>query len=138
MEKEPKKISGYLPFSQKIKDIIKKIPQGKVTTYGQIATGAGNPRATRLVVWILNSSSEKERLPWHRVINGKGQISLKPGQGYEIQKELLRKEGVKFGENDTVDFERYLWTPSYRLKSNRSGKPDAKLKQWHKSASRTK
>ena len=86
--------TGYSSFSQRIKDIIKKIPRGKVATYGQIATMAGNPRAARQVVRILHSSSRKDRLPWHRVINSKGRISLKPGFGYETQKSLLLKERI--------------------------------------------
>ncbi len=92
--------------------MIKKIPRGKVATYGQIATMAGNPRAARQVVRILHSSSRKDRLPWHRVINSKGRISLEPGSGYETQKLLLLKEGVQFDENDTIDFGQYLWAPT--------------------------
>jgi methylated-DNA-protein-cysteine methyltransferase-like protein len=99
-------------LTQRIKDIIKKIPKGKVATYGQIATLAGNPRAARLVIWVLNSSSQKDKLPWQRVINGKGKISLKPGYGYEIQKAMLLKEGVEFNEKDAIDFDRFLWTPT--------------------------
>lgn len=98
-------------FSRRVKELITRIPRGKVATYGQIAAYAGNPRAARQVVWILHSSSGKEKLPWHRVINSKGRISLKPNYGYEIQRELLRKEGIEFDENDTVDFGRYLWFP---------------------------
>jgi methylated-DNA-protein-cysteine methyltransferase-like protein len=112
MEEKRKDTLEVHSFTQRVKDIIKKIPRGKVATYGQIAALAGNPRATRLVVWILNSSSRKDKLPWHRVINSKGQISLKPNYGYEIQKELLRKEGVKFDENEKIDFDRYLWSQS--------------------------
>jgi methylated-DNA-protein-cysteine methyltransferase-like protein len=98
-------------FSHRVKELIKRIPRGKVATYGQIAAYAGNPRAARQVVWILHSSSGKEKLPWHRVINSKGRISLKPNYGYEIQRELLRQEGVKFAENEAVDFKRFLWSP---------------------------
>lgn len=97
------------PFSQRVKDIIKKIPTGKVATYGQIATYAGNPRASRQVAWILHSSSRKDSLPWHRVINSKGFISLPHNGGYETQKELLETEGVVFDKNDRINFERYLW-----------------------------
>jgi len=99
-----------ISFTQKVKQIIKKIPRGKVATYGQIAAYACSPRAVRQVVWILNSSSRKDKLPWHRVINRQGKISLKPNHGYEIQKMMLEKEGVKFDKNDVIDFERYLWT----------------------------
>jgi len=98
-------------FTERVKDIIKKIPRGKVATYGQIAAYAGNPWAARQVVRILHASARKEKLPWHRVVNREGRIALKPGHGYEIQKELLRKEGIKFDKNDTIDFDRYLWSP---------------------------
>jgi methylated-DNA-protein-cysteine methyltransferase-like protein len=98
-------------FYQRVIAIIKNIPEGKVATYGQIATYAGNPRAARQVSFILHSSSEKEDLPWHRVINSKGSISLKPGHGYELQKQMLKKEGITFKENDCIDLKRFLWTP---------------------------
>jgi methylated-DNA-protein-cysteine methyltransferase-like protein len=99
------------PFTKTVKALIKKIPRGKVATYGQIAAYAGSPRAARQVVRILHSSSESDKLPWHRVINGRGTISLKPGQGYELQRSLLEKEGVRFGLNDVIDLERFLWSP---------------------------
>lgn len=97
-----------LTFSEKVKDTIKKIPPGKVATYGQIAAYAGNPHAARQVVWILHSSSQKDDLPWHRVVNKEGRISLKPHADYEMQKALLEKEGVTF-DDDTIDFDHYLW-----------------------------
>lgn len=97
-------------FSQRIINTIKNIPKGKVAMYGQIAAMAGNPQAARQVVRILHTCSEKEHLPWFRVINTKGQISLKPGSGYELQKSLLESEGVKFDDNDKINFEKYGWT----------------------------
>jgi len=109
MKIQPVEKSENSSFSQRIKALIKKIPRGKVATYGQIATYAGNPRASRLVVWVLNSFGEKDKLPWHRVINSKGRISLKPDQGYEIQKMLLQNEGIEFGKDDSIDLKRYLW-----------------------------
>ena len=81
-------------FTTAVKQLIQKIPPGKVCTYGIIAAAAGNPRAARQVAWILHSSSKKEGLPWHRVVNREGKISLKPHQGYELQKQLLEMEGV--------------------------------------------
>lgn len=98
-------------FYQRVVDIIKKVPYGKVATYGQIAAYAGNPRAARQVSYILHSSSGKENLPWHRVINSKGGISLRPRHGYELQKQLLKKEGIKFTKNDTIDLKKFLWLP---------------------------
>lgn len=96
-------------FSHRVKQLIKTIPYGKVATYGQIAAHAGNSRASRQVAWILHSSSKKEGLPWHRVINSKGRISLPPQNGYEIQKRLLEIEGIDFKENDSIDLDMWLW-----------------------------
>ena len=90
-------------------EIIKKIPEGKVATYGQVAKYAGNPQGTRQIARILHSSSEKHELPWHRVINSKGKISLNPGDGYELQKMLLENEGIQFDENDRVDLSKFGW-----------------------------
>ena len=99
-------------FHQRVIEVIKKIPEGRVATYGQIAVLAGNPRAARQVVRILHSSSRKEHLPWHRVVNQQKHISLKPGSDYEIQKALLEKEGITFDSNDAIDFDRHLWSSS--------------------------
>jgi methylated-DNA-protein-cysteine methyltransferase-like protein len=101
--------SEHLSLTEQIKELIRQIPRGMVATYGQIAAMAGNPLAARQVVRILHSSSKKDRLPWHRVINSKGRISLEPGFGYEEQKSLLLKEGVRFDESDKINLERFLW-----------------------------
>lgn len=101
-------------FHQRVIEVIRQIPRGKVATYGQIAALAGNPRAARQVVRTLHAASEKERLPWHRVINGEGQISLKPGRGYEQQKTLLKKERIVFSSDDRIDLEKYLWPVPFR------------------------
>ena len=99
-------------FHQRAVEIIKRIPKGKVATYGQIAALAGEPRAARQVVRVLSSSSGKHDLPWHRVVNKLGMISLQPGRGYEIQRSLLEAEGVEFDAEDKIDLRRYLWLPS--------------------------
>ncbi len=96
-------------FSDTVISIIKSIPPGRVLTYGLIATMAGNPRGARQVSRILHSSSRKHGLPWHRVINSKGTISLPRGGGYEEQKSLLQSEGVVFMENDSIDLKTCLW-----------------------------
>jgi methylated-DNA-protein-cysteine methyltransferase-like protein len=98
-------------FYQRAIEIIKRIPKGKVATYGQIAAYAGSNRAARQVAYILHSSSRKENLFWYRVVNSKGGISLKPGSGYEVQKKLLEKEGIIFKENNCIDLKRFLWLP---------------------------
>ncbi|MBU7016478.1 MAG: MGMT family protein [Theionarchaea archaeon] len=98
-------------FFNSVKELIKRIPPGRVATYGQIAALAGNPQSARQVVWVLHTYSEKENLPWHRVINSKGSISLGHGSGYEMQKALLEKEGIVFGKNDKVNLKKYQWNP---------------------------
>ena len=98
-------------FHQRLVEIIRAIPHGKVATYGQIAAYAGNPAGARQVAWVLHSSSEKDDLPWHRVINRHGRISLKEDLDYKQQKALLEQEGVEFDEQDNIDFDLYLWNP---------------------------
>ena len=73
------------PFTENVVEIIRSIPEGKVATYGQIAGLAGSPRAARQVVRALHSMSKKHRLPWHRVINAKGQIALQDDESYNEQ-----------------------------------------------------
>ena len=103
-------------FSNRVKNVIKRIPEGKVATYGQIASIAGNYRAARQVAWILHSASEKDNLPWYRVINRKGEISLKPGCGFEKQKQLLLEEGVLFDKENRVNLQLFLWSPESKIK----------------------
>ncbi|UCC21396.1 MAG: MGMT family protein [Promethearchaeota archaeon] len=96
-------------FTERIIQIIKSIPKGKVLTYGFIAKLAGNPRAARQVSWILHSSSKKYNLPWHRVISSKGIISLKSIDDCEYQKNLLEQEGIKVEDGFKIDLRQYLW-----------------------------
>ncbi len=98
-------------FTLRAKRLIKEIPKGKVSTYGLIAAYAGNPRAARQVSRILHSCSKRDNLPWHRIVNREGRISLKPADGYEIQKQLLENEGVIFSKDDDIDFSGFLWLP---------------------------
>lgn len=100
------------PFTEEVIEVIREIPPGKVCSYGGIAALAGNPRAARQVVRVLHTCSEIEALPWWRVVNSRGTISLKPGQGYEEQRDRLAAEGVEFS-NDRVDFGRFLWEPDW-------------------------
>lgn len=98
------------PFTSRVIETIKGIPAGKVMTYGQIAEVSGNPRSARQVSRILHSMSRNYNLPWHRVINSKGYISL-TGEGYELQKKLLEEEGVRFMINGRIDLGEYLYHP---------------------------
>ena len=93
-------------FTERVIRIIQGIPAGHVMTYGQVAAAAGSPRGARQVVRILHSMSEKYQLPWHRIINIKGEISLTDGN----QQELLEMEGIHL-KNDKVDLTVYRWFP---------------------------
>ena len=110
-ESDMKNQQDAFSFTFLVKQAIKGIPEGKVATYGQIAGMAGNHRAARQVVRVLHTSSKKDALPWHRVINRLGKISLLPGNGYEEQKYLLEAEGVVFNDDGRVDLKRFLWQP---------------------------
>lgn len=103
-----------LTFTERVVKVIKRIPKGRVATYGLVAAMAGNPRAARQVVRTLNTQSEKHDLPWHRVINSKGTISLPKGRGFELQRSMLEDEGVEITKAGAVDLDRYLWKPRKR------------------------
>ena len=94
-------------FTEAVLDIIKSIPKGKVMTYGQIAAVAGNPRGARQVSRILHSMSMNHGLPWHRVINSKGGISL-TGEGGFAQETLLSQEGIVV-KNKKLDLRKYQY-----------------------------
>ncbi len=99
------------PFTREVKSVIRKIPRGRVATYGQVAGMAGRERAARGVAWVLHSSSETAGLPWHRVIGGPGRISLGRGRGFEEQRRRLVAEGVVVGRGGRIDLKRYQWEP---------------------------
>jgi methylated-DNA-protein-cysteine methyltransferase-like protein len=98
-------------FTRKVKGSVRAVPRGRVATYGQIAALAGRCRAARGVAWILHSSSEAAGLPWHRVVNAHGGISLGPGRGFEAQKKRLEAEGVVVGRGGRIDLRRFQWEP---------------------------
>ena len=100
-----------LLYTEKVIQIIKAIPAGKVMTYGQIAKEAGNPRAARQVARILHTMSKKHKLPWHRVINGKGQITIKDDATYHEQILSLEAEGIEVNEFGRVDLQKYREVP---------------------------
>lgn len=97
-------------FSKKVINAIKKIPRGQVATYGQIARIAGKEQGSRGVAWILHSSSKAYNLPWHRVLNSKGQISFPRLTALHVkQKNLLLREGVELSDSGMIDLEEFQW-----------------------------
>ena len=97
------------PFTERVVEIIKGIPEGKVMTYGQIAKLAGSPRGARQVVRVLHTLSEKYKLPWHRVINSKGVISIVDYESRNLQKEFLESEGVTITFPNTIDLNEFQY-----------------------------
>lgn len=96
---------------QDIYEVVKQIPSGKVATYGQVAQLAGRINGARQVGYALAALSEQHDVPWHRVVNAKGKISLRAIVGYEdYQRILLEDEGVLFDDRNTIDLGEFLWT----------------------------
>ena len=98
-------------INQRIWQVVALIPKGKVATYGEVASQAGMPGAARRVGRSLKEDLPKgSRIPWHRVINAQGRISLPPDSASQYtQRERLEAEGVVFRANKTVDLKRFGW-----------------------------
>ena len=107
---EPLEPEAAASFRERVLAVVRSIPYGRVTSYGQVALLAGAPRAARQVGGVLYRSGDAQDLPWHRVVNAAGGISThKVGAG-DLQEALLRAEGVAVGPSG-VDLVRYGWRP---------------------------
>lgn len=97
----------------RIHSVVRRIPPGRVLTYGEVAVLADMPGQARLVGYALHALPAHTAVPWHRVINARGGISTGrawPG-GHLLQQQLLEAEGVEFGANGRVELERFRWVP---------------------------
>jgi methylated-DNA-protein-cysteine methyltransferase related protein len=112
-------------FNARVWDIVRQIPTGKVATYGQIASmvitaqaaGTGDPVPVAHIAWGARwvggaMAACPADVPWHRVINSQGKISLSPAAGQSEQRRLLESEGVVFDSRDRVDLKKYGWNQS--------------------------
>lgn len=95
-------------FANQVYAIIAAIPSGKVVTYGQIAKMAGMPTYVRQVCFILRSLPTGSKLPCHRIINGKGQLSVK-NDTYQRHKLKLLEEGIEFNHQDKINLKKFGW-----------------------------
>lgn len=95
---------------QRIHDIVARIPRGRVATYGQIARIARLPGQARLVGYALHALPAGSRLPWQRVVNAQGAISV-GGESGARQRKLLEAEGVCFDERGRIDLTAFQWRP---------------------------
>lgn len=95
---------------EKIYEVVKRIPKGKVATYGQIAALAGNRRLSRVVGYALHVNPEPENIPCYRVVNRFGEVSKAFAFGGEnMQINLLRADGIEVSDEGKVSLEDYLW-----------------------------
>ena len=100
------------PSYARIYAVVRRIPRGRVATYGQVARLAGLSNAARQVGYALHALRGPTALPWHRVINSAGRISLSPAAGGLEQRFRLLAEGVVVGANGRVSLRRYQWRPA--------------------------
>ena len=110
-----KKNKALQSFHDKVLKIVRRIPRGKLLSYGQVAAMAGSPRAARIVGGILFRLGPDSKIPWQRVVNSQGGIStFRVGSG-ERQVALLKTEGIRFQASGKINLKLYQWIPSTRL-----------------------
>ena len=116
--------------------VVARVPRGRVVTYGQVAALAGLPRQARLVGYAMHGLPDGSTLPWHRVINAQGKVSVRslagPSEG--LQRHLLELEGITFDDKERVSLKKFRWKP--RLRS--AAKPRAVTQRRTPAKRRTK
>ena len=104
-----------LSFFEKVYEVVRLVPYGRVTSYGAIAKYLGAARSARMVGYAMNSSHGKD-VPAHRVVNRKGLLTGKHHfEGTNLMQQLLESEGITVVENQVQDFENLFWDPSTEL-----------------------
>jgi len=100
-------------FFERVFEVVRLIPPGRVTSYGAIARAIGSPQAARMVGWAVNQSfSEGEFLPAHRVVNRNGLLTGKRHfGGADVMKQLLESEGIRVENDQIADYEECFWDP---------------------------
>jgi|SRR5690606_23942890 len=99
-------------FFEKVYEVVRLIPYGRVTSYGAIAKYLGTARSARMVGWAMNNAGNREEVPAHRVVNRHGLLTGKHHfAGTNLMQQLLENEGLKIKDNQVVDFEKYFWDP---------------------------
>lgn len=100
-------------FFHKVYKIVKKVPFGRVTTYGAIAKAIGAPGASRMVGWAMNASHHMENVPAHRVVNRNGLLTGKAHFAHpDLMQQLLENEGIKIKNNQILNFDALFWDPN--------------------------
>jgi len=98
-------------FREQVIEVVKKIPKGRVASYGQVAAACGSPRAARQVGWMLNTLDGNNKIPWWRVINNAGYISIKRNEIATplLQKNFLEHENVVVTDDLKIDIKKYRY-----------------------------
>jgi len=99
-------------FTERVYELVRRVPRGRVISYGGVAALLGHPRAARGVGQALHALPDGTDVPWWRVVNRHGEISIKGVlHGAARQRQLLRSEGVRFSREGRIDWRRYGWAP---------------------------
>ena len=99
-------------FYTKVYEVVRRIPYGRVTSYGAIANYLGMARSARMVGYAMNTSHSMEDIPAHRVVNRNGVLTGKMHfSGVNLMQQLLESEGIEIKDNKIVNFEDYFWNP---------------------------
>lgn len=100
-------------FFERVYEVVRQIPEGKVTSYGAIAKVLGSAQSARMVGWAMNASHNQDDIPAHRVVNRKGLLTGKHHfDGTNLMQQLLENEGIKISNNQIIDFETHFWEPN--------------------------
>ena len=103
-------------FFERVYEVCRQIPEGRVTSYGAIAKYLGAAKSARMVGWAMNSSKNIEDVPAHRVVNRNGMLTGKSHfGGSNAMQQLLEEEGVKVNDLQIIDFQKYFWNPMKEL-----------------------
>lgn len=110
-------LQSQADFFKRAQEVAKKIPYGRVTSYGAIARFLGSSRAARTVGWAMNAVFNNTDIPAHRVVNKKGILTGKHHfEGTNMMQQLLENEGIKIRDNQILNFEKVFWDPNIELK----------------------
>ena len=105
-------------FFERVYEVVRKIPFGRVTSYGAIAQYLGTSASARSVGWAMNASHHDDTIPANRVVNRYGLLTGKHHfGGSNIMKNLLENEGIKINENQVKNFNHHFWNPNIELES---------------------
>ena len=103
-------------FFERVYEVVRQIPYGRVTSFGAIAKALGTARSARMVGWAMNASHSLEDVPAHRVVNRNGLLTGKLHfDGTNLMQQLLENEGIKIIDNQVQDFDKVFWRPEVQV-----------------------